>query len=120
MTSWKIGAAHFVSFSASENYAGSTIQPGPLMRTILSLGYGWSGGTRLTGGITRDQRQATRRDGFVSNGTDHVNHSLFLSSDLGFGPHDAAKLTLSRQAALFRNRNTFAANTVSMAWTRSI
>jgi hypothetical protein len=114
---FKYGLAHTVTHSESRSIAGKTYRPGLAQRTTVTVGYGWNESIKTLAGINREDRGPLKVDGQAM--VAQRNHSVFFTQDVSIAAHHSLRLTLSRNAAVGHNYNTFAADYWTLAWMRS-
>ncbi|MCX6124748.1 MAG: hypothetical protein NTV34_08365 [Proteobacteria bacterium] len=120
MSAWKAGFAQTVGVPlASRQTDFGYYRPGVNYRSTATVGYGWSDTGKMSVGVTRDQTTQASLDSVMSASSEVLQHGLFVTGDERIERATALRITWSRAASLFVNRNTNRSQTVTVAVIRS-
>lgn len=114
----KAGVAQVFSVSLPQKYSGRLLEPGPTSRTTVTTGIG-NTHAKLLIGANREARGRLKTDGEKLENSEQVNNSLFCTGSWMSTSTDELRLTLSRQAAFLKNKNTSQGNSLTLAWMHS-
>lgn len=120
MSDLKGGFAHSFYLPSDRQFESIHVEPGIGQRSTLTLGYGIDGLGKTVFGINRETRGERRDDGKIIPRSSETNHSAFISVDATLTSLDMIRLTISKRAALLENKNTSRANSVTLAYLRSL
>jgi hypothetical protein len=113
------GFAHIWGVSLPKNVRGRTIRPGLETRSTLSVGQTFSGAFKYILGINRFYAEKLTDDGKALKDSEQLNHSVFATFDVYPWEMTTLRMTLSKQAALLKNKNTSRSQSVNLAWMRA-
>lgn len=117
---WKGGLAQSVSYPiGTRDTEFGSMRPGVTYRSTVTAGYGWGDSVRVMGGLNRDYITAKHRDGAKIDDSETLSHGTFLTADAKVERLSMVRLTLSRAANVFQNRNVSRSETVTLAVMRS-
>ena len=119
LTALQFGMAQMVGYSLPKTANDHHLQPGLEFRSILSMGHTFEGIGKLVFGGSHLSVSESRDQGKRVANSAQVNNSLFLSTDYFVDQVSTVRLTVARQAALLRNRNTTRVDSVAVAYLRS-
>lgn len=116
MFAWKLGAAAevLVPFGRA-NALGEWLRNAPIVRALVSAGYGWDGWGRVMASLIRDQQGSVSLDGRKLPDSSKTVHSLSLAADAQVSEQDVLRVSVARLAA-FASANVNQATSVSLAY----
>lgn len=120
LSDWRYGVAQTVAVPVGEGHTDiGTVRPGVELTTMISGGYGWTDHAKVIAGIKREYTSEKSVDGAMVRDSDSLGHGVFVTADAKVERGALIRLTWSRAASLFENRNTSRNQTVTMAMIRA-
>jgi hypothetical protein len=120
MFAWKGGVAQTVVMPlGGRSTPQGRVRPGISYRSTATFGYGWGDMAKIIVGVYRDQSTEKEVNGKLQQDSDTLNHSWFVTGDAAIQQKLITRLTWSKSAALFANRNTSQSDMFTLAVMRA-